>query len=149
MACLSIIAGISASLLRSSETVRRIRLLSSLLMMVMIISSLTKIDFHSFLTQDWYFQEEGMQYARQGESLSREAAADIIQAELSAYIESRAAEQGISVEALVQISKSDQPLPEAILLSGRFTDNQKQAFSRQITQELGIAGENQQWMWKE
>lgn len=149
IAILSIVAGIASSLIHSSETARRVRMVSSLLMMVLIFSPLTDIDLQTFLTPDWHFQDEGLQYARQGDSLSRKARGDIIQAELSAYIESRAAEQGISVDAQVRVSQSELSIPEFVLLRGRFTDSQRQTFSRQITQELGITGENQQWMWME
>lgn len=149
IASLSIVAGISASLIHNQETARRVRVVSSLLMMVLIFSPLTDINLQTFHTQDWHFQEEGEQYVRQGDSLSMEARADIIQAELSAYIESRAAEQGMSVDAQVRVSQSELPIPEFVLLWGRFTDSQQQALSRQITQELGITGENQQWMWME
>lgn len=71
--------------------------------------------------------------------------AEVIKAECETYILDKAENMGIAVTPEVTVSKEDLPLPVRVILQGGVMPEQKEILTRMITEDLGIAKEDQHW----
>ena len=141
----AIICGIITGLAPKGTVREMVKMLCGLFLALTVIRPIARID-------DFDLSDFGLSYgldakaaAVMGEDFSREAMADIIKAETEAYILDKAAELNVTMEADVTLSQEDIPVPVAVHLSGDISPYAKQQMERFLTEDLGIAKENQLW----
>lgn len=143
---LSILGGIAASLPLGKHHAQRIRTITGLFILLVILKPLSSMSGGTFNLDLEQFSREGNSYARQGQDLSESNRADIISKSLSAYIEIGAADYGLQLEVKVTLSEADACTPQSVTLWGSWTQEQKDKLTSDITREIGIPKERQQWI---
>lgn len=91
-----------------------------------------------------YFQDASAASA-QGEIIARTTLESIISERTEAYILDRAAELDMSVQVQVVLGDGDEPVPEAVVITGQWMPLQREKLERIIEDELSITKEYQTW----
>ena len=81
----------------------------------------------------------------EGESRSRDALAAVIQQELEAYIQDKAAELKAEVTVEVTLNRGDPPLPESVTIRGSISPYARQQLQKILLEQLGIPKEHLEW----
>lgn len=71
--------------------------------------------------------------------------AEVIKSDCETYILDKAEELGIAVTPEISVSHEDLPLPVSVILQGDASPDQKEMLCQLITEDLGIAKEDQLW----
>ena len=91
-------------------------------------------------------QAQQQDYIQLGEELSREAVSDIIKTRTEAYILDKAAYWAAELSVEIVLSEDTIPVPVSVTIRGNIPPYGKSALSTILTQELGIAKEQQTWI---
>lgn len=145
VSALSIVGGIGASL-TDSHTAKRVRVITGLFILLAVLKPLSAVSPGDYLADFEHFTQEAEQYAKQGQALSQSQRAGIISKSLEAYIETGAAEYGLGLEAVVDLSQADGCTPVSVTLTGAWTQEQREKITADIAREIGIPKERQQWI---
>lgn len=140
----AVLCSLMLTLARGGAGRELVRTVCGVILAVTALSPLKTLKIPDF--QD-YFED----FAVQGDALSAmgvnmaagAASADITRA-LNAYILDKAAALGARIHCEIQLNGQGYPTGAAIY--GEVTSGQRQALSRILRDELGIAKENQQWI---
>lgn len=122
-----------------------IRFLTGIVMTLTVISPWGQFrigDLTCFF-EDLNIQAGGISH--DGERAAQDAIADIIKSETEAYILDKANSFGAELSVEVSVDGSDLPVPCAVRISGRISPNGRKQLERIISEELGIALEDQIW----
>ena len=84
--------------------------------------------------------------AASGIQMSQEAISSIIKSETEAYILDKAASLGVTLSVEVMVENGSVPQLSGVQLSGQVSPYARQQLSAMITDDLGIARENQEWI---
>lgn len=83
--------------------------------------------------------------ANLGAEKARTELAQVIKSDCETYIMDKAEELGLTITPEISVSKDALPLPTYVILRGTVLPDQKELISRMITDDLGIAKEDQHW----
>lgn len=121
------------------------RVLLGVFLTVTVLLPLGKLDM-SILDQ-WQldFSADAQAAIVEGKSEAQNRLADIIKEQTRSYILQRAEQLGADITVSVEVSDQTLPQPVSVRIRGTLSAQQKQSLCTIITQELGIAKENQQW----
>lgn len=141
----AIICGIVTGLSQKDSTQKMLKLVCGLFLAVTVVRPITRIDLTALTDVSLISFSEAEEAAAMGENLSRNALAELIKEETEAYILDKAAERNVSLEAEVTVSGDSPPVPVSVTLSGAVSPYARQQLEQLITEDLGIAKENQRW----
>ena len=122
-----------------------IQLLCGLFLLFTAASPLARFDPAVF--SDWIPQTQLQAQAAvdAGMASANLALAERIKQETQAYILDKAEDWGAELQVEVHISRSQPPVPEAVIIHGNLSLYQKKQLSDLIASDLGIGKEAQQW----
>lgn len=145
--CAAIICAIVMRLMGEKGTHAVItKLIAGLFLSFTVIYPVAKIDLKD--VSDWTssYSSAASQAAAAGEALTKETIAAGIKLRTEAYILDKATALNTSLKVEVTLSEDDIPCPKAVRLSGNVSPYAKAQLQTIITQDLGIAKENQTWI---
>lgn len=123
-----------------------VKMLAGVLMAVTVIAPFVKMDIGDITDYINSFHTNADAAVQSGVAYSTEEMGVIIKDKTQAYILDKAQTLGAEVEAEILLSDETPPIPCAVTLKGRVSPYVKQRLSQYITEELGIAEENQTWI---
>ena len=123
-----------------------LKLVCGLILAFAILNPILSISAGNLEALGMDYREQAEAAARQGQQQAVKSVREIIKEETEAYILDKAGQLNLQVE--VQVSLSDQALPKplAVTIRGVVPPSGKTRLSRILTQQLGIAKENQTWI---
>lgn len=148
---LSVIAAASISAMvfclmdGKSTSGKMLRLICGVLMVITVLTPLTKISF-DHIASFWNsvsVNAEG--YVAQGEQEAKDARNAIIKERSEAYILDKANGMGLEITVEVELDDSNDSIPGQITISGSVSPYAKGVLSEYIADNLGIPKECQQW----
>ena len=139
----AVICSLLLCLARSGSQSALIRFLCGIYLTVILVRPLTGCSADMDLTFTRQAADSGTIQARLGEDLYRQTVSQRISAETEAYILEKADQHGAAIRA--QVTVGEDLLPEYAQLRGAVSDTAKEALSRILEEDLGIAKENQLW----
>lgn len=139
----AILCGILLSLLKDDSLRKLLRLVCGIFLILAVLEPLTEISSSDFSWQYSAYVSEGRAAAAVGEELAADARNRIIKEELHSYILDKAVSTGAEIEA--ELTLDENGVPVFVHISGKWTPESKSDISRFLSEELGIAKENQQW----
>ena len=139
-------AALVVSVLRSVCTgamEKLVGLLGGIFLAVTVISPLVRLKLPD--PGDWMadFSMEGREAARAGEAAAESYSAELISAQVEAYILDKATALGAAVTAAVELDGDG--LPVCVTVTGSISPGKKAELSRFIARELGLGEEAQVW----
>lgn len=145
--CAAIICSVINSMIGSKTTHGTIiRLLSGIFMSVALISPLVNIRLTDYTDNFSAIQANGTQLVSTGQNLAYEQLHSIIKSQTEAYILDKAASMDIVLDVEVKLNQNDPPIPCEVKITGAISPYSKESLSRYITNNLGIAKEDQVWI---
>lgn len=121
-----------------------LRLIGGLFLTFTLISPVIDLDFTGIFDYLEEFSESGSDAAVSGELMAREEYRTIIKDKLEAYILDKAKDLGLDLT--VEVTLGDDDVPEEVIIRGVASPYGKARLQQMITQDLGIAKENQLWI---
>lgn len=123
-----------------------IKLVAGVIMAVAVISPLVKLNPGELpaLSEDVVSQAQAA--AQTGQLLAEEETISIISQRMRSYILDKAEAYGASLTVEIRFSQENSLLPEHVILKGRISPYAKAQLQRAITDDMGIAKENQTWI---
>ena len=142
----AMICGIAAGLVEKKGTTCVVmKLLTGIFMALTVIGPWANIRLDQLPKLSDAFQQEAAQYRLQGETEAKQALQTGIKQSAEAYILDKAAALGIRVSVEVVLADGDLPVPEQVLIKGAVSPYAKQKLTRILSEDLGIAEEDQKW----
>lgn len=142
----AVICGIVNGLLQNKGMAPAlVKLISGSFLALAVISPVTRIDLDDFTDYSLNYSAAAECAAGAGENLAQETMADIIKSQSEAYILDKAESLGLEVDVDVTVSGEQLPVPVAVCISGAVSPYAKGQLTAILTENLGIAKENQQW----
>lgn len=123
-----------------------LRLMCGILMVLTVISPLTKIRLTDLPELGQGILESGEVLASDGENSAREEMAAIIKEQTQAYILDKANSLGASMEVEVILTQDALPVPCSVRLRGAISPYAKGKLQQILRQDLGIPTEEQIWL---
>ena len=121
-----------------------IKLVSGIFLAFVVISPVKDVDFGDFRVYLQDYAMEGENLSAVGEDLSADAMARIIKNQTEAYILDKA--EALSVVLTVDVELNTALAPDSVRLSGNVSPYARSVLERVLTEELGIAREDQIWI---
>lgn len=142
----ALICAMLLPLVHSGPSKELLRIVCGFFLVISLLSHIRDIDLQMF-TQP---VRDAAMYARQetasGVSYARARQENIIKSRCEAYILDKASGLGASVTVEVRLSAGDIPYPETAYIHGKLPESIKESLRKIITQDLGIAEEDQVWI---
>ncbi len=143
----ALVCGIVTSLVGKKGSIGSvIKLLVGIFMMMTIVSPWMRIRFDSL---ESYFEDistHAQVLVDEGENAVRDDLATIIKEKTQAYILDKANSFGAELTVEVSVDGSELPVPNVVRISGSISPYGRKQLESIITQELGIALEDQIWI---
>lgn len=140
----SLICGILQSVIPAGSRKRILGIICGVFLLLILLTPLSDIqlpDLQDYLSR---FQTEGEAAAAMGQKMALTERQELIILGLRSYILDKAAALGFDPE--VNVTLDPEGVPTAVSLEGSFTPSQQEALQAILTNDLGIAKEDQQWM---
>lgn len=122
-----------------------LRLILGLLMVLAAVRPWVDISMDDLFGWTQSITTQGERVASQGTALAENAYRQGIKERVQAYILDEAERLGANIEATVELSDEQIPLPARVRISGALSPYAKQQLTQWITQELGISQEEIEW----
>ena len=122
-----------------------VKMICGLFLVITVIKPLTNLCFDDL---SGYFNDVSQQsnaIVTQGESAAQEEMSAIIKEQVEAYILDKATVLHMDISVEVRMSEIEPLIPERVKLKGSVSPYGKQRMEQILSQELGIAKENQLW----
>lgn len=133
--CVALVVALADSL-TPAGTVRKIgRMVGGLLLLAAVVKPVLSVDFSILAVSNLHLEVEEL------ENTNLDLMKTIIGEETGAYILDKAAELGISCQAVVvtcAVGEEGVPYPAAVTITGTMGDGERQALSRRIEADLAI-----------
>ena len=131
---------------KKGATSALLRLIGGLFLCFTVISPVVTMGFDTLLDMPQDYAQQGSVAAFEGEQIARDQLRGIITERLRTYILDKATTYGLQIDAEVELSQDEIPVPVAVRLWGEASPYAKQAMQQWLEQELGIRKENQTWI---
>ena len=122
-----------------------VKMICGLFMVITVVRPLTNISFDNLSGCFNDITHQSNAIVSQGEIAAQEEMYAIIKEQVEAYILDKAAVLHIDVSVEVGMSAAQPQIPERVTLKGSVSPFGKQRMEQILSQELGIAKENQLW----
>lgn len=139
----AMISGLVMAMTQNSSFASVIRLVCGVFLGIVVLQPLSGGMPEISLNWTENTTREGAALASEGSQAAKSAMADIITAELEAYILDKAADLNEAVE--VDITLGEDLLPAAVTIRGTVSATIKEKLEQLLEEELGIPKENQTW----
>lgn len=143
-ACL--ICGIVNSISMNGFLQKRVKLLCSIFLSIIVLTPLLHLNFPDFDAVAEGFRENAFSAAEDGNRLRKESEREIIIRESEAYILNKANALGIQVGIEITLSADETPQLDTIIFIGDISPGEQIILSRVAEQDLGIPKERQKWI---
>ena len=121
-----------------------VKLIFGMFLTFVVINPVVRMDFSGIENYLEYMTLEGAEAASVGENMAREAEGEFIKSRVQAYILDKADSFGIRLN--VEVVLDQENIPVSVELQGNISPYAKTRMIEIITEELGIAKENQLWI---
>ena len=140
------LVSLAAALLRGQKTSRALALCGGCLLILTTLRPLLQVDLTrlpDLVTGLTRVQRE-LEAREKNDALLR----SLVEAQTTEWIEARAAEQGITLQADVTAEEAEAGtfVPFSVTLSGTWAEQQRELFAAILEAELGIPAERQRWV---
>lgn len=142
--CAGIFCGILEAIPAKGSAQSLRKLVCGLFLAVMVISPLRSLSPEGFLPESADWQSEADSFVAEGVALAQQERNARITETAKAYILDKAASLGVALEA--ELTVSEDGLPTSVILKGSCAPYPKGVLTAEITSELGIPKERQQWI---
>lgn len=122
------------------------KLLTGLLMALALVSPWVNIPLDRLFGWTEDIQADAQSIVQQGENSGRETYRQVIKQRLEAYIQDEAQALGLELSVSVTLAPEGTPVPVSAELSGNVSPYMRQRMTLFLTDELGIAREDQIWI---
>lgn len=118
----------------------------ALLLILVVITPLTKLDVEAF-AQAIAKQQMQIEQMRTGVEINnREILSELIKQQSEAYVLDKAESLGITVTVDITLNEEgDYPYPGSVILSGNASQEDQQYLSKIIAEDIGVPTECQEW----
>lgn len=123
-----------------------IRLITGIIMAMTVLSPIVNLELGELPALSGNIIAEAQAAAADGEEKAAQKVNAIINEQLEAYILDKAADLSVTLEIELIRPDNGSVLPEEITLYGTISPYAKTQLQQIITQDLGIAKENQRWI---
>ena len=123
-----------------------VKMLAGIFMAIVVILPLKRFDFSDISSAMTSFQENGEAYSFAGTQYAKEELRKVIKQQTEAYILTKAASMDLSIEVEVTLDENEPPAPKSVVIKGTVPPYAKSKLQTVITEDLGIAKENQTWI---
>lgn len=143
----SVICAVITALFPGKGTSEKlIKLVSGVMLCMIALQPVSRLDIGNFL-DEWKFDlSAGADASGEGEILAREARYKLIKGSCEAYILDKATELGLDITVDITLSKDSIPKPQSVSIRGSISPYGKVQLQHILTNDLGIAKENQTWI---
>lgn len=124
---------------------RMVRLIVGMLIVLVVLKPLGGIDLDA-LSKELLGLSGQLPAYNEPEEAYQQALRKNIKENTQQYIQNFAETLGAYVQAEVTLSEEEYPVPAAVRIVGSLTQTQFQALYAYVTESLGIAQENQEWV---
>lgn len=143
----AILCGLVLSMISKGCYHSILRLICGVFLALLVVQPITKFDPDRILSLfNREMESDAEAAAALGEDLSRDSMSAYIKRETEAYILDKAHALGVTVEAEVTLGKDDLPVPVSAVIRGDVPEAMRRKLEQLITDDLGIAKENLQWI---
>lgn len=142
----ALLCGIIPGFFQKSTSQELIRLVCGIVLTITVIAPILGYDFSIPEDLSLAFSEKSESAVSEGEEMSNSAMADIIKAELEAYVLDKAAEMNAEISIEIRLSEETPPVPVSAVIHGTLSPSVRQKLQKVLTSQLEIAKENQQWI---
>lgn len=125
-----------------------IRLISGLYMSLTLISPLVNIQLTDYREYFNSFSTDAEKAVSFGETAATDELRSIIKSQTEAYILDKAVSMDTVLNVEVTLNNENPPIPCGVTLTGSVSPYSKDVLSRLIVNDLGIAKEDQVWIWQ-
>ena len=139
------ICSVATKLIHKGMVGSIIRLISGIVVAMCLLSPLIRIRLDDISSYIEGIQVDGEMIAVEGENASREAMAEIITEQTTAYILDRADALGLCLTVSVQLAEDGMPAPTGVVIRGAASAYARAQMNAHITEGLGIDTEEIQW----
>lgn len=122
------------------------KLLTGLLMALALVSPWVNIPLDRLFGWTEDIEADAEVIVQQGENSGQETYRQVIKQRLESYIQDEAQELGLELSVSLTLAPEGTPLPVAAELSGNISPYLKEKMTLFLTNELGIAREDQIWI---
>ena len=143
--CAALIGALAESLSPPGRVKKAGRLAVGLLLLLAMVKPLGGLDFDALAGALAEYRPDGAAYEQALEEKSGAVLKTIIEERTNAYIYSKAKTLGMecAAEVTYYYGPDGEVRPEAVVVRGEFTENQRAGLSRALEGELGIPAERQ------
>lgn len=144
--CMAIVCGIVQMLFPSGTVASVVKILSGLIVTIAVLSPLLQ---EKVLQWDLTFESivsDGEAAVAEGQTAAEDALAQLIKEETQTYILNKASALGADITVEVQLRSEYPNEPASVTVRGAVSPYVKQQLANCLSQELGIAEEDQIWI---
>lgn len=146
--CAAMVVALAESLTPSGAARKVGRLTGGVVLFLAVLQPMVKLDGNDLSALLSEYRAKAGGYSSQLETENGKLMKDIIEEQTGAYILDKAAALGVesckvSVRAAHQ--EGEYPFPESVTVTGRLTEDQRSALSRQMEADLAIPADRQTW----
>lgn len=141
--CCVILCGILFSLFPDGKMKGLLRTCFGIFLTVALLSSFAGVELPDFAILRENYQQQAKEAALTGEAYTRQQFREFIKAHLEAYILDTASQYGCALTVSVEVDGDGYPVSAA--LWGEVTPAEQKKLETVISEELGIAKEDQHW----
>lgn len=123
-----------------------IRMISGLYMALTLISPIVNIKLTDYADYFSGFRADAQTAVTSGETAALNELRSIIKSQAEAYILDKAVSLDTVLNVEVKLNNENPPIPCSVILTGSVSPYSKDVLSRFISNDLGIAKEDQIWM---
>ncbi len=145
LVCGALVCGMILGLMGPAGAAGRlVKRICGLFLAFLALSPLRNMELEDLQLLDPALGLQAQQFAQAGSDQAKEAMADIIKEECSAYIQNKAAELSLNLEIQVTLDH-DSGVPTQVTLWGDATPYERETLCDYITQTLGLERGNIRW----
>ena len=142
--CASVICSICSAVTKDKKQANiLVRLLSGIFLSITLLSPLKDFSIGQLGDTVSTIADDGAAIRDHGQATAKDAASDIINNRIEAYILQKAEQLGVTLYA--DITLGDTLAPEGAILTGKLTPFEKLQMEKILTEELGIPKEDLEW----
>ncbi len=145
VATAAILCGMVLKIIPKGINQELLKILCGLFLAFTLISPLRELQPEKLDLQAWLDSFSAEEFSKAGQEEARRDLEGIISQQTQAYILDKAKELGADIQVNVYLSGDPYPIPEAVIITGRISSEQKIRLECVLEDELGIPKEFHTW----